>query len=325
MHRLAPTAVRALTAAAGLALLTAGSAGAATKRTQSVDIAFAALAGNSPVSCTTPLEGLGTTGQAAQLTDLRFFVSDVKLLTRSGRAVPVTLTPNAFRVNRTAGAVTLIDLENGKGGCSAEGTAATNDRIRGTVPKGTYTGVRWTIGVPFGLNHTDVPAAPAPLNLAAMGWSWQVGRKFTKIEISDTAVTTGGGGMHMGRQHGGMGTSPTMGTWSTPTFYVHLGSTGCSGNPATGQTVRCTTPNRANMRLTSFNPRTQKIAIDLKALFAGNDVTRNTSGAPGCMSEATDPECAGIFRSLGIGWRADGAGNGLSPTTRQTAFRAIAR
>ena len=51
-----------------------------------VDIKFAAVAGDQPVECGTPIEGLGTTNQAAQLADLRFFVSEVKL--RGGATDP---------------------------------------------------------------------------------------------------------------------------------------------------------------------------------------------------------------------------------------------
>ena len=71
--------------------------------------------------------------------------------------------------------------------------------------------------MPFALNHTDAPAVPAPLNSAAMAWSWQAGRKFTKIEFADPGGATG--------------------TWTAKSFFVHLGSSGCQGNPATGATV----------------------------------------------------------------------------------------
>ncbi|WP_354701674.1 hypothetical protein DSM112329_02000 [Paraconexibacter sp. AEG42_29] len=341
MHRHAlPT--RALAAAAGLSLAVVAPAiavahsGHAKKkpapRTQKVDIAFGAVAGTQPVACGTPIAGLGTTNQAAQLRDLRFFVSDVRLVKASGFEVPVKLTPSAFQVTRRGGAVTLIDLENGTGACAEDGNAALNPSVRGTVPAGRYTGVRWTVGVPFALNHTDVAAAPAPLNSTAMGWSWQVGRKFTKIEVTDPA---GGGAaaaaMHM-RQHGGMPAAPgapaapaAPGAWQAGTFFVHLGSVGCSGNPATGQTVRCTTPNRAHVRLGSFNPARQRVAVDVKALLAGNDITVNRANAPGCMSGPKDPECGGVFRSLGVSWKADGTGTGASPAARQTVFRAIGR
>lgn len=284
--------VRSSALALGLALAVTTPAWA---KDQSVDIRFAAMAGDEPVACGTAIEGLGSTAQAAQLQDLRFFVSEVKLLTRAGRAVPLELAKNsAYRVTREQLGVTLIDLENGTGSCAVDGTPGMNASVRGTVPEGRYVGVRWTVGVPFALNHTDAPAMPAPLNSAAMAWSWQVGRKFTKIEFADPAGANG--------------------AWTSKSFYVHLGSVGCEGNPATGATVKCAASNRPSIRLKRFNPAKQRVAVDVRAMLAGTDVTANQGGAPGCMSEPTDPECVGIFKSLGV-----------KAPARQTVFKAISK
>lgn len=275
------------------------------RKPESVNLRFAAVAGKTSVRCGRLIEGLGTTGQSAQLMDLRFFVSDVKLHRTDGRAVSLKLDKDAaYRVTRGKQGVTLIDLENGTGACT-EGTPGMNASVRGTVPAGDYRGVSWTVGVPFELNHTDAPAAPAPLNSAAMAWSWQVGRKFTKIEVTQPD-----------------GASPA---WTAPAFYVHLGSGGCTGNPATGATVSCKAPNRSRVRLSRFDAKRQRIAVDLNAMLSGTDITANGAGAPGCMSQATDPECRGVFAAFGIDWKADGSGRGSSPAGRQTVFRALAR
>ncbi len=274
---------------------------------QKVDINFAAMAGDQPVACGTAIEGLGATSQAAHLQDFRLFVSEVVLLRRDGKAVALKLAKNSsYRYTRKGVGVTLIDLENGTGSCAVDGTSGMNASVKGTVPHGKYVGVSWTIGVPFALNHTDAAATPAPLDSVAMGWSWQVGRKFTKIEVSDPGGATG--------------------SWTSKAFYVHLGSAGCEGSPATGQTVRCAAPNRAAIRLKRFNPAKQQVAVDIRSMLAGSDVTANQAGAPGCMSEATDPECSGVFKAFGIDWKADGTGSGKSPTPgTQTIFKAIKR
>ncbi|MFN8112002.1 MAG: metallo-mystery pair system four-Cys motif protein [Solirubrobacterales bacterium] len=274
-------------------------------KTKKVDIEFAATAGKAPVSCSKPIAGLGSTDQTADLRDLRFYVTDVELIGKSGKAVPVKLSGGApFTLKSSKGDVTLIDLENGKGACAEEGTRAMNSHLRGTVPAGKYVGAKWTVGVPPKLNHSDVVGAKAPLNLTAMAWNWQYGRKFVKIELTDPAGPSG--------------------SWPENTFFVHVGSNDCSGNPASGQKVKCGLPNEAKVKLASFNPDRQKVAVDLKRLFEGNDVTANSGGAPGCMSEQTDLECGGVFGALGIDWKADGSGTGL-PTGGQTVFRAIGR
>lgn len=274
--------------------------------TQKVTLRFVAVAGSTPVTCGTPITGLGTGSTDAQLQDLRFYVSNVLLVRTNGTTVPLTLaTSSRFNLARGGNRVTLIDLENGRGACTS-GDAATNAVISGTVPTGTYVGARMYMGVPYPLNHTDTTTAPAPLDITAMTWSWQSGRKFAKIEVTDPGTGT---------------------PWATRSFFVHLGSTGCAGNPATGATVNCTDSNRMSIRFAKFNPTRQRIAVDLRALLAGNDITVNRAGAPGCMSGPTDPECGPVFDAMQIDWRADGGGTGASIArgSQQRLFRVIAR
>ncbi len=297
--------IRTVACAAALAGAAAGSASAHPGTGgdhQHVTLRFAAVNGAAPVSCGTPLTGLGTGGTTAVLTDLRFFVSNVRLTRANGTSVPLELTSRPRWAATDGGQrTTLIDLENGKGDCT-EGDGAVNAAVTGTVPAGRYTGVRYFIGVPFTMNHTDTVEAPAPMASAAMAWSWQAGRKFAKLELSDPGGAAG--------------------TWSSRTFFVHLGSSGCVGNPATGATTNCRSSNRASVRFARFDPPRQRIAVDVGALVAGNDITANRAGAPGCMSGGTDPECAGVFAALGIGWSPDGSGSGL-PVAGQTAFRVL--
>ena len=274
---------------------------------QAVTLDFAAYAGGTAVSCGTAVTGLGSGSIAAQIKDFRFYVSNVKLLKADGSEVPLTLGANDDW-NLTAGAngLTLIDLEDGTGSC-AGGTAATNATIKGTVPAGSYVGIKLTMGVPFVLNHSDYATATKPLDIQAMAWSWQSGRKFAKIEVTDPAGVPG--------------------TWAANTFNFHLGSTGCTGNPANGETVSCVAPNRMDFHFHAFNPATQKIAVDVQALVAGTDITVNQAGAPGCMSGGTDPECLHVFESLAIDWKTDGTGTGLpiDEGHAQTLFKAVAK
>ena len=273
---------------------------------RAIRIEFAARAGDQAVACGDALvPGLGGGAVDARLKDLRFYVSAVELLREDGVAVPLRLAPNdAWQYTAPGGdAVTLIDLEDASGGCGLEGTPEINAVVSGSVPAGRYVGLRWTLGVPESLNHSDTAAAPAPLDLVAMGWGWQAGRKFAKIEFSE----------------------PTRGAWSAASFLVHLGSTGCAGNPGLG-TVQCARPNRGVVQFDRFDADTQRIAVDLRALVGAADITRNLGGAAGCMSGATDPECQAVFSAFGIDWRADGSGSGLPLAgTAQSVFRVLPR
>jgi uncharacterized repeat protein (TIGR04052 family) len=258
-------------------------------------IEFEARAGSLPIACGQVIAGLGSTSAAGRLTDFRFYVSEVHLIREDGGLQRLQLGANtAWQYTSPQGdAVTLIDLEDGSDRCADEGTAPRNAWLTGTVPAGRYTGVLMTLGVPESLNHTDTSSAPAPLNSTAMGWGWQAGRKFMKVEVTEAEE----------------GTWPVM----SSTFYVHLGSTRCAETAKGSKQYSCGVPNRGLVRLNGFDPQLHKVAVDLVALLAGTDATRNqpqTSG--GCMSQGTDTDCLHVFQALGIDWAADGSGSGLA-------------
>jgi hypothetical protein len=81
------------------------------------------------------------------------------------------------------------------------------------------------------------------------------------------------------------------------------------------------------VKLSAFNPATQQLAVDVRQLLAGNDITVNQSGAQGCMSGGTDPECQAVFQALGIDWQTNGSGSGepVDDGVSQNLFRAGAR
>lgn len=289
----------ALAAASFLAACGGGGGDAAPSGPQAVAIEFATVAGTSPVSCATAsIPDLGTTDANGRLRDARFYISNVAMIRADGVEVPLTLPAND-NWNATIGddRVTLIDLEDRTGACTV-GTADLNPTLRGTVPAGNYVGVTMSLGVPFSMNHTnqgaDLTVTPAAINNSAhpgMAWAWQGGRKFAKIELTDVLAAEPAG---------------TVGKWAASVFNVHLGSTNCKGeNPSAGLVSDCDQRNRATVRFAAFNPATQKINVDVRALMAGNDVTVNRSGPTGCMSGLTDFECTGVFTALQIGF--DGA------------------
>lgn len=274
----------------------------ATATRQPVSIRFTATQGTRPIRCGTPLTGIGTTKAATRLRDMRFYVSNVRLVRKNGSSVKVQLRRNdQWNLTRGGQSVTLIDLEDGKRGCN--GDARTNAVITGTVPRGTYAGITYTLGVPLALNHTNPTMTPAPLNLMALSWGWQAGRKFTQVEL----------------------VRPRAGEVTGPDFFVHLGSTGCEGVPTGANAMTCNAPNRAKVLFRSFNPAKQRISLDVAAMTAGIDVTRNLGGAAGCMSGPTDPECGRVFRTAGIDWSADGSGTGriVGDGTSQRLFRVV--
>ena len=84
------------------------------------------------------------------------------------------------------------------------------------------------------------------------------------------------------------------------TWMVHLGSSGCKGNPATGEIVSCAHENRFTVTLDRFDPKTQQVNLDLTTLFKDSDLLNDKGGAVGCMSATDDPECPAVFQALGL-------------------------
>lgn len=281
---------------------------------QPIAIRFTAVSGNTPIRCNQIITNLGAHGVSASLTDFRFYLSEVRLVRHDGVEIPLQLSANnAWQHTPTQGSgVTLIDLEDGAGDCAEEGSADTNPLLTGSVAAGRYVGLRMVLGVPYTLNHTSLTSAPAPLDISAMGWSWTTGRKFAKIEVG---------------QPTGVLWRPANETPRQPkTFYVHLGSTNCSGQALTNA-HNCVTANRADIHLPAFNPQQQNIAVDVQALLAGTDITINQGDAAGCMSAGTDKDCLHVFEALGIDWKTDGSGSGLpiGNGLTQTVFRAVSK
>ncbi|RZS56774.1 MbnP family copper-binding protein [Sphaerotilus mobilis] len=294
------TARIALSTLALAALAACGGGDEAPATTQAVAIEFAAVNGlaNTPVSCASVLTGMGTGSVNAKLTDLRFYVSDVKLITASGQEVAVTLASNDWQLTQGGHGLTLIDLENDADTCA--GDAATNIRVAGTAPVGTYTGVKFTLGVPSALNHLDATAATtvAPLTNNDMFWSWTGGYKHAKIEVNPENATTAG------IYTGGMTNTAVTPNTTANTFNFHLGDTNCTaGVPLSSST--CLSENTSTITMTAFNAGTQKVAVDIGALFAQSNLQVESGGAPGCMSGQTDPQCQAMWSVIGKSFSLD--------------------
>ncbi len=111
---------------------------------QPVTLKFKAKVGAEDFKCGTTYTNLGSTSDSVAPRDLRFFVQDVMLLDATGRETPLTLDARSPWQTKD---VALLDFEDGTGLC-ANGNPELNDIVTGTVPAGTYSGLRFTNGVP---------------------------------------------------------------------------------------------------------------------------------------------------------------------------------
>lgn len=274
---------------------------------QSVEITFTAELGGQPFSCTETFEGIGAGTTPVQVLDYRMFVSEPSLVAADGTLVPLTLEQDgAWQVENIA----LLDFENATGSCT-NGTQATNMTLRGTVPEGEYTGLSFTIGVPFDWNHGDPTVAPSPLNLTAMFWNWRGGYKFIKFETSPVRAD----GMTMASDTHAEGGSHGTGASG---WFLHLGSTMCTAASRTEAPAEpCGNPNRMQIVLEGFDPSENVVVIDPAAVIADADMAMNTpETSPGCMSFPNDPDCSTVLPRLGIDFNDIGADDQLLVSVR---------
>ncbi|XXT20104.1 MbnP family copper-binding protein [Sorangium sp. So ce429] len=245
-----------------------GSGGTGGGEDASIALRFEGRVGEHVFSCGETY-ALGTASTEVGISDFRLYIHDIRLRKAGGDEVPVTLDQDGLWQFQD---LVLLDFEDKTGRC-ANGTEPTNGEARGTVPRGSYDGLSFKLGVPFALNHADAAVAPSPLNLSGLFWSWEAGYKFARI---DTVPAAGSG-----------------------PFFLHLGSTGCVAD-AGGAVTACDTPNVAEVVLTGFDPLTTTVLVDFAAVVAASDLSADAGGAPGCMSGTDDPECGAILQRLGI-------------------------
>jgi uncharacterized repeat protein (TIGR04052 family) len=276
-----------------------------TAATQDVSVQFAATVGDNVVTCASTLPNLGASVVNAKLRDLRFYLSNVRLVSDTGTEVPITLTQNDNQYGSGVNSAVLIALTSTQDGTTVcgqytSGSAATYTTIVGKVPPGTYVRLRATVGLPDALNHSDTMAedTPVPLQNMAMGWSWQNGRKFIKLELDPTG-----------------GVTNVADSSNVSTYNVHIASTDCSG--PNGQAT-CAKANLVTIDI-ALNPGTQQVALDLDDVFRGVNLSSNATHAVGCMSASDDADCSTLFTNLGLNL-STGAVSGT-----QSVFRAIAK
>jgi uncharacterized repeat protein (TIGR04052 family) len=225
--------------------------------TTEIDIPFSVLYNGKPISCDTPAD-------SASMTDLRFYIHDLRLLGPGSQENPIALRPDDLWQTE---AVALLDFENGKGAC-INGSERTNTTIRGRHNAAEVRGLSFRIGVPEHLNHENALTAKAPLNFTDMHWHWASGYKFLRagIETQDDG------------------------------FWIHLGSSQCEGT--IGDIKGCRASNRPDVILTEFSPGTDRVVIDLAGLFAEIDL--GDGAQSDCSSGPTEMTCVAPFGALGL-------------------------
>ena len=271
-------------------LLTLISLAACAPGQQAVTVRFAAMVGAEPLACGKSYRNVGVTKSTITPRDFRFYVHNVRLVDAAGRETALDLAQDEkWQLDNVA----LLDFENATGSCG-NGTPEIHTAVAGSVPPGReYRGLRFTLGVPFEKNHTDLTRMPPPLNLTALAWVWNAGRKFARLDFSSTGAPRG---------------------WA-----IHLGSTGCTPDDSKVTVpTSCSAPNRVEVEFADFDPARDVVVADLGALLQDSDVDAVSKMMSGCMSGPTTPACGPLFRNFGLPFPGQ-------ETRPQTFFRKLRR
>lgn len=217
------------------------------------------------LSCASKFSGnneqlLGATSKNWQYQQLQFFIHDVEVNTKKNGWQPWSMTTNAHQAENVALLGEVCNREGDQGYWQLELTPLNEVSM--------ITDIRFTLGVPFALNHLNPLTQPSPLNEASMFWGWQGGHKFIRAELA----------------------SPD------DDWLFHLGSTGCKAlSPVRAPKSECLYPNRVVISL-PFTSQKTTIEFDLAALIADIALTRANS----CQSAVDEESCKVLFKNLGI-------------------------
>jgi len=261
---------------------------------------FAAAADGQVVGCGDPLTGLGPNGEhSVGLSDLRFYISNLRFYDTSGAEIEVSLDTNDFQYNSDAGQVALIDLAGtSEGSCAdsaiafAEGTSRVNDVITGTTLVDQVASLSFDVGVPQAVMKETIAnntAEGAPSPLAEMYWSWASGYRHFVFNFTIDAAGEPGEG------------------------YVHIGSGDCGaeGSLALEDRDSCGRVNTPTVTLDSFDLAAGTVLVDLPTVLAGQDFivtlrdpeTQEPIGeGPGvqCHSGPSQPDCEPLFSAFSL-------------------------
>ena len=279
-------------------------------RTISLSIPFAAQVDGEAAICGTEFQSVGADATTVTFADIRLYAHDFKLVTDEGVEIDLTLDTLSGDSPAQNDRVVQLDLRDTVG---CESGADTNPNfndlamVSGTVPEGvTVSALRFTLGVPFDLNHASQSDAAEPLRnpgrASGAGWNWQNGYKFASFDV----MPVGGW------------TDPADAERSGSRWNAHIGSTGC---PVTASELEngtepetCTNENRPVITLAlgafeledleseSLESESVQVVIDYAKLVDRVSVAQDEGEKPGCMSGPTDPECEDVFANLGLSW-----------------------
>lgn len=193
-----------------------------------------------------------------QIHQFQFFVSNLTV-TRKGQNYEAQLLKNDFQIQNTA----LLSLV-------MEDDKLQNRSIEVVLPFELQLGdvLAFDMGVPFAINHENPLTQPPPLNRPDMFWSWQLGHKFLRVDMTSQ-----------------------YDSWA-----FHLGSLGCkSPSRVRAPKERCAEPNVTKHSVTITDNLQGAVHFNFAELIKGVTLTRENRCV---MHGENEPMCAALINNM---------------------------
>ncbi|MBL4942666.1 MAG: metallo-mystery pair system four-Cys motif protein [Colwellia sp.] len=195
---------------------------------------------------------------------LQFFISIIELQDNTGTWQKASLLTSAYQTKNVA----LLGEYCQQPKVNDQAISNTNWSLKfdknTNLNKATH--IRFTLGLPFAINHLNPLTQKSPLNIPSMFWVWQQGHKFLRIEMAA----------------------------HNDNWLFHLGSVGCQAlSPLRMPSQECRYPNRYIVEL-PLSKENANIVFDLANLLNQILITEQNS----CQSSPQQDSCQRLFANL---------------------------
>jgi uncharacterized repeat protein (TIGR04052 family) len=204
----------------------------------------------------------------------QFFLSEIEVASADSGWQRLKLQKNLYQ---NANTVLLgQNCEERKQQVNSEPLGSWSISFENHIDISKVTALRFTLGLPFELNHLNPVSQESPLNLPEMFWVWQTGHKFMRAELSSL----------------------------TERWLFHLGSTGCKAPSVMRSPISpCRYPNVFDFEIPIKMNGGNKIDLNLNLpqLLANVELAQGSS----CQSQRNTDSCMQLFKNLSVGGKND--------------------
>lgn len=190
-----------------------------------------------------------------QLSQLQFFISHIELqdLNDNWQALPLKSQ------SKQSDNIVLLGQD-----CEEKNSSNWIVSFVNEVADSQFKKVRFSLGVPFELNHLNPLVQSSPLNDSSMFWVWQTGHKFVRFELENEETH----------------------------WLFHLGSTGCKSPSVMRSPIKnCLNP---NLFIFEASIGSNGVEFDMTELLDGISLHAESS----CQSSPENPSCQRLFMNM---------------------------